>query len=119
MSDDKTAAFMDEVGAALADIVAAMQDRTVSSDQIGSALADLAAAVESSSKSTSVEDITAAIRAARIDAPIVNVNVNPTPITVSPAKVEIIERASPSDYRLSVTYDNRHRITEAVIRRIK
>lgn len=117
MSDDKTAAFMDEVGAALADIVAAMQDRTVSSDQIGSALADLAAAVESSSKSTSVEDITAAIRAARIDAPIVNVN--PTPITVSPAKVEIIERASPSDYRLSVTYDDRHRITEAVIRRIK
>ena len=132
MNQDKTVTFMDEVSAALAEIVEAMQARNTSSDEISSALTDIVAAMEAPKAPDSSAKIAEAINGINFPTPKVSVNVsptpinvnapvtvNPTPITVAPAEIRVIERATPSDYKLSVKYDTQHRITEAIISRIK
>ena len=119
MNQDKTVAFMDEVSAALAEIVEAMQARNTSSDEISSALTDIVAAMEAPKAPDSSAKIAEAIKGINFPTPKVSVNVSPTPITVAPAEIRVIERATPSDYKLSVKYDTQHRITEAIISRIK
>lgn len=112
--------LMGELSGALADIVVAMQQKSEGTDEISSTLADLVAAIESKATGKSMEQIAQAIKAIRIESPAITVNVNPTPIQniVQPAVVQIIERVQPGDYKLTVSYDNRDRITEAFISKI-
>lgn len=140
MKGNKSGEFMDEVGAALAEIVEALQARKTSSEEISAALSDIVEVMEKPKTSGSSAKIAEAIKGLQIPAPRVSVNVNPTPVTVSapnvtvspaevnvsptpitisPSEIRVIERASPSDYKLSVKYDDQHRITEAIISRIK
>ena len=85
--------LMGEVSGALADVVSALQQQNESTalDEIASALADMALALE---KRQPVQDIVAAIKALRLEAPVVNVTVSPTPIQnlihPAPVKVEIM-----------------------------
>lgn len=123
MMEQKLQAFealMSELSGALADIVVAMQAKKDGTDEISATLVDLVSAIESQSAGKSIESIAQAIKAIRIEAPPVTVNVSPTPIQniVQPATVQILERVQPGDYRLTVKYDNHDRITEALIGRV-
>lgn len=113
--------LMAELSGALADMVVAMQAKKDGTDEISATLVDLVAAIESQSSGKSIESVALAIKAIRIEAPKVTVNVSPTPIQniVQPAPVQILERVQPGDYRLTVKYDNHDRITEALISKVK
>lgn len=122
MMEQKLQAFealMSELSGALADIVVAMQAKKDGTDEISATLVDLVSAIESQPAGKSIESIVQAIKAIRIEAPLVTVHVNPTPIQniVQPAAVQILERVQPGDYMLTVKYDNHDRITEARISR--
>ena len=128
--EDKQASFealLDEVSGALSDLVSVAKDGHASTEDMASALADMLAVMERRNEATSVaaqdiKAIVAAIKAIRIDIPVVKppqvtVNVNPTPVeilcTPSAPVVQIIERASPPDYVMTVQYDSQGRIETA------
>lgn len=82
--------LMGEVSSALADVVATLHKRSENSalDEIASALADLAGALE---KRQPIEDMVAALKVLRIEAPAVNITVAPTPIQnmIQPSAVKV------------------------------
>lgn len=119
-SEQKLQAFeslLAELSGALADIVVAMQAKTDGTDEISATLVDLVTAIEGQTAGKSIDAIAQAIKDIRLEAPLVNVNVSPTPITIQPV-VQVLERIQPCDYKLSVKYDNHDRITEALISRV-
>lgn len=98
-ADQKLQAFetlMGEVSGALADAVTALQQRSEDSslNDIASSLADVVEALE---KRQPIDDMVAALKALRIEAPTVNVTVSPTPIqnVIQPAPVQV--EIMPSD----------------------
>ena len=111
--NDKAQAFetlLNELSAALADVVDTMKAGQDSSNEIAAALADMVELLEKRKPDTAVADLIEAVKAIRIQAPAVNVS--PTPITVTPV-VEIIERVSPGAYEMTFTYDRHDRLETA------
>ena len=109
--------LMGEVSGALADVVVALQTQSEKSgmDEVGSALADIVAALE---KPQPVQDIVAALKALRIEAPVVNVTVSPTPIqnVIQPAPVTVeIMQADNKGATWEVTIPGRYGAPERVM----
>lgn len=123
--EDKLQAFetlFDEISAGLADVVGTMKTSQESTSEIGSVLADMLVLMESRKEGRSLTELADAIKAIRINvaAPVVNVDVRPTPIqnNVTPV-VQILERVQPGDYKLKVTYDIYNRVDECFLSRVK
>lgn len=126
-ADEKLAAFeslMGEASSAIADMAETIKAGQGTHDEIAATLADVAAALEAR-KALPLQDLIAAVRALRITAPAVNVTnditVSPTPIQniVQPAPVQIIERATPFDYKVTPSYDRHGVITDMLITRVQ
>lgn len=110
-----------EISAGLADVVGTMKTSQESTSEIGSVLADMLALMESRKEGRSLTELADAIKAIRINvaAPVVNVDVSPTPVTIQARPiVQILERVQPGDYELKVNYDNMNRISSALITRV-
>lgn len=123
--EDKLQAFetlFGEISAGLADVVETMKTSQESTSEIGSVLADMLVLMESRKEGRSLTELADAIKAIRINvaAPVVNVDVRPTPIqnNVTPV-VQILERVQPGDYKLKVTYDIYNRVDECFLSRVK
>ena len=112
---DKAQAFetlLNELSAALADVVDTMKTGQDSSNEIAAALADIVGLLESRKPDTAIPDLIEAVKAIRITAPDVNVTVSPTPVTVTPV-VQILERVKPGAYEMTFTYDRHDRLETA------
>lgn len=86
-TDEKLQAFeglLNEVSGALADLVAAAQDKreNTSLDEISNSLTDICVAIEARAKGQPLAELTAALKGLRIEAPAVNVIVQPTKIQI-------------------------------------
>lgn len=112
-------ALLNEISGGLADVVEAMKDKSEAGamEEISSTLVEMKEVIEAATKNKSYDGLVAAIKAIRIQSSAVTVNVNPTPITITPV-VQIIERVQPGNYRLSVSYDRQDRIIEALISKV-
>jgi hypothetical protein len=110
---DAFEALLNEMSTALADVVDAMQSGQESQSEIATTLVDLLQLLESRKPDTSMADMCDAIKNLRIKASDVTVQVNPTPITVAPPVVQIIERVQPGAYEVTFTYDNHDRLETA------
>lgn len=82
--------LMGEVSGALADLVEFAKEGRAPMDEIASSMADLVATLEKR-KEQSLDALVAAVQALRIEAPVVNVNVSPTPFQniIQPAQVKV------------------------------
>ncbi len=112
---DKAQAFetlLNELSAALADVVDTMKTGQDSGNEIAAALADIVGLLESRKPDTEIPDLIEAVKAIRITAPDVNVTVSPTPVTVTPV-VQILERVKPGAYEMTFTYDRHDRLETA------
>ena len=112
---DKAQAFetlLNELSAALADVVDTMKAGQDSGNEIAAALADIVGLLESRKPDTAIPDLIEAVKAIRITAPDVNVTVSPTPVTVTPV-VQILERVKPGAYEMTFTYDRHDRLETA------
>ena len=112
---DKAQAFetlLNELSAALADVVDTMKTGQDSGNEIAAALADIVGLLESRKPDTAIPDLIEAVKAIRITAPDVNVTVSPTPVTVTPV-VQILERVKPGAYEMTFTYDRHDRLETA------
>lgn len=121
-TDDKFAAFeglLDEIRAALCDVVCAMQEKqdSASMDEIAASLIDLAEVFKGG---LDVNSLAAAIKSLRITAPEVvvhhNVTVSPTPIQNNlPAPVvQFLERPQ-ANVSLAFEYDQHDRIVKSTL----
>lgn len=112
---DKAQAFetlLNELSAALADVVDTMKTGQDQGNEIAAALADIVGLLESRKPDTAIPDLIEAVKAIRITAPDVNVTVSPTPVTVTPV-VQILERVKPGAYEMTFTYDRHDRLETA------
>lgn len=114
---DKAQAFetlLNELSAALADVVDTMKARQDSGNEVAAALADIVELLESRKSDTAIPDLIEAVKAIRIQAPAVTVNVSPTPLTITPV-VQVIERAKAGAFEMRFTYDRDDRLQTAVL----
>lgn len=105
---DKAQAFetlLNELSAALADVVDTMKAGQDSGNEIAAALADIVGLLESRKPDTAIPDLIEAVKAIRITAPDVNVTVSPV--------VQILERVKPGAYEMTFTYDRHDRLETA------
>lgn len=107
-------ALLDELSSALADVVEAMKAGQDSSGEVAAALADMVQLLEKREPGTDIAALAASVRAMRIQASDVTVNVSPTPVTVTPV-VQILERVQPGAYEMRFTYDRYDRLETAVL----
>lgn len=114
---DKAQAFetlLNELSAALADVVDTMKAGQDSGNEVAAALADIVELLESRKSDTAIPDLIEAVKAIRIQAPAVTVNVSPTPLTITPV-VQVIERAKAGAFEMRFTYDRDDRLQTAVL----
>lgn len=105
--------LMNEISAALADVVQAMQAGQESQSEIATSLVELVQLMEARKTATPITELVDAIKAIRITAPDVTVNVSPTPINMAAPVVQVIERATPGEYEMRFTYDHLDRLQTA------
>lgn len=105
--------LMNEISAALADVVQAMQAGQESQSEIATSLVELVQLMEARKTATPITDLVDAIKAIRITAPDVTVNVSPTPINMAAPVVQVIERVTPGAYEMTFTYDSLDRLETA------
>jgi len=114
--EDKPAALdgmLSEFGAALDEIANALHEGKRSSRDIGDTLAQLLEVIRAHKPDASIPNLIAAIKAIRITAPDVTVNVSPTPINMAAPVVQVIERVQPGEYEMTFTYDSQDRLQTA------
>ena len=114
---DKAQAFetlLNELSAALADVVDTMKAGQDSDNEVAAALADIVQLLESRKPDTAIPDLIDAVKAIRIQASEVTVNVSPTPLTITPV-VQVIERAKAGAFEMRFTYDRDDRLQTAVL----
>lgn len=104
--DKQIETFLQEVSAALADMVTAMNEKTQSSDQISAALADMVEALGSKSEGKSLDAIAKSIADIRPQ-----IVVNPAPVTV-----HVVE--ANCTFEVSMKYDGFDRIERCVIQKV-
>ena len=108
--------LLDQISAAMADLVACANEKQKGIDEIASIMADILKVIESRKSGVGVEDMIKAIKSIKIEP---SINVNPTPINniIQPSEVKIMDRMQ-CDYKLNLKYDSFDRITEATIKMI-
>lgn len=111
------AELITELSTSLADLVNAIESQAKDSSEIKVVLKQIAQAMGSSK---GADAITAALRSLRFDAPVVRVDVKPTPIEVNlPAPVVQVLEGPKQDLLIDdVRYDNFDRLTSMRIRRV-
>ena len=103
--------LMNEVSAALAEIVDSMASGKESAVESSTALVEIVGLLEKRNKP--IEEVVSAIKALRL-----TVNVEPTPLTITPI-VQILERIQPGEYTFTFEYDNYDRLTHAKMSPVK
>ena len=102
--------LINELSAHLSDMVGALESQATDAGEIKAALKSLTEAMASNK---GAESIAAALRGLRLPAPVVNVDVNPTPIVVQPAPVHVqFQDRAGMELLSTVTYDNFDRIVD-------